>query len=100
MTRCAHCFASCDGIFCSLGCASERYALMLEGVRLLDELMRLVDDAAKARGAMPPGLAPRPQVAARASVKGEAEHSTAAAPLFDPVQTAVPNGLDPAGRNG
>jgi hypothetical protein len=51
MTRCANCFRSSERAFCSLDCAIERWAVMLEGVELLDALMRLVDEAAEKRGA-------------------------------------------------
>ncbi len=47
--RCANCFKQTERAFCSLDCAIERWSLMLEGVELLDSIMRMVDEAAEKR---------------------------------------------------
>ena len=107
--RCVHCFATCDRLFCSVSCAEERYSLMLEGVKLLDEVMAMVDTAAAARGAAPTTSTPRASTSVSRAQRKPGSPETIPEPETDPPPLLfvppsgdgppLPGGIDPQGRN-
>ncbi len=105
--RCVHCFATCDRLFCSVSCAEERYSLMLEGVKLLDEVMAMVDMAAAARGAASAPSAPRAATSVSRSQPKPGFPEPTPKPETEPPprfvtpsgeEPALPGGIDPPGR--
>ena len=104
MARCANCFKASERAFCSLDCAIERWSIMLEGVELLDAMMRMVDEAAEKRAArvVTPAASPskgetRRKPSTVPTADAGAQSTMSALLVVNGPDAPLPNGLDAPG---